>query len=91
MAMMTRINTGTTVHSISITVLWEVREGTDSLVIKAHDHVNEQPEDKGCDQRDDDQQCVVKCRQAFVDHRGRRLHAKLATAWVPPPQQRRQH
>ena len=25
--MMTRINTGTTVHSISITVLWVVREG----------------------------------------------------------------
>ena len=26
--MMTRISTGTTVHSISITVLWEVRVGT---------------------------------------------------------------
>jgi len=31
MAMMTGINTGTTVHSISITVLWKVREAPDSF------------------------------------------------------------
>ena len=34
--MMTRISTGTTVHSISMTVLCEVLVGTGCAVMKAH-------------------------------------------------------
>ena len=58
---MTRIITGTTVHSISITVLCEVRVGTGlRVVVEAHDHVDQQAEHEDRDQRDDDQQLVVE-------------------------------
>ena len=59
--MMTRISTGTTVHSISITVLCEVRVGTGlRLCVEAAHHVDQQAEHEDRDQRDDDQQLVVK-------------------------------
>ena len=45
--MMTRIRTGTTVHSISMTVLCEVRVGTGlRVVMKPHDHVEQQTQDE---------------------------------------------
>src|SRR6266446_1382979 len=56
-----------------------------AAVIEAPDHPGEQAQHKGGDQRDDDQKCVVKCRQAIVDLGGRGLHAELPGPWFRCP------
>ena len=40
-AMMTKISTGTIVHRISMTVLCEVRVGTDGALVEAHDRIEQ--------------------------------------------------
>ena len=46
-----------------------------AFVTKANDDVEQQTQDEESDQKDDDQELVVKCRQPVFDRRGRRLHA----------------
>ena len=63
--MKTRMRTGTTVQTTSITVLWVVFDGIGlRFSLKRHDHVEQQPQDEGGDHGDDHQQ--DRCGNASI-------------------------